>query len=132
MIDDLYVLHEGEMVYAGPAQQMVPYFTNLGYHFDPYHNPLEVLFMDVLNIAQQDEFARDEGQDTDDDDDVGSSSKAQDGKNSTVIIPSDQLVSHYKQSPLYATMLQVAVITGGTTKECCDSEHVEARLSGCY
>jgi len=57
MIDDLYVLHDGKLVYGGPAQQLVPYFSEAGYTFEKYSNPLDVLFMDVLNPSTGDEFS---------------------------------------------------------------------------
>lgn len=61
MIDDLYVLNDGELVYGGPAKPMVPYFTQAGYIFPKYSNPLDVLFMEVLNKSSEDEFAEDIG-----------------------------------------------------------------------
>lgn len=57
MIDDLFVLHEGQVVYGGPAKDIVPYFSAFGYSFPEYSNPLDVLFMDVLNRSKEDEFA---------------------------------------------------------------------------
>ena len=57
MIDDLYVIHQGKLVYGGPAKELVSYFTNAGYYFEPHSNPLDILFMEILNRSSEDEFA---------------------------------------------------------------------------
>jgi len=102
MIDDLYVLHEGQMVYGGPAQDLVNYFSTAGYHFPKYSNPLDVLFMDVLNQGD-DEFAEEsQSKSTVDDDHV----------------PITALASYYKSSDLYRTfVMDVVIISVGITKK---------------
>lgn len=41
LFDQIGIMSKGEMVYCGPAQDMVDYFTKLGYPCDKYTNPLD-------------------------------------------------------------------------------------------
>ncbi|RKP14917.1 P-loop containing nucleoside triphosphate hydrolase protein, partial [Piptocephalis cylindrospora] len=51
LIDDVVLLANGEIMYAGPADQVVPYFGAHGYPCPDYVNPADFLFMNVLNQA---------------------------------------------------------------------------------
>lgn len=86
MIDDLYVLHEGELVYGGEAKDMVGYFDSAGYIFPEYSNPLDVLFMDVLNKSSNDEFSED----------LGKQGITRDG-----FVSVGELAKHYKESDMF-------------------------------
>nr|XP_020444708.1 ATP-binding cassette sub-family G member 2-like [Monopterus albus] len=46
--DHLTLMHKGEVVYAGAADRAVEYFTDLGYHIEPFNNPAD-FFMDITN-----------------------------------------------------------------------------------
>ena len=41
LFDNVCMLSTGELVYCGPAQQLVPYFSNLGHLCPTYSNPLD-------------------------------------------------------------------------------------------
>ena len=41
MFDQIGIMSKGQMVYCGPGNEMVPYFTTLGYPCDRYTNPLD-------------------------------------------------------------------------------------------
>ena len=41
MFDQIGILSQGEVVYFGSAQELVPYFTDLGYPCNAYTNPLD-------------------------------------------------------------------------------------------
>jgi len=41
MLDDIVVLHQGEVVYFGPRSSFRDYFTNMGYPCPPKYNPLD-------------------------------------------------------------------------------------------
>ena len=41
LLDNVCMLSTGEVVYSGPAPQLVPYFTNLGHVCPTYANPLD-------------------------------------------------------------------------------------------
>ncbi|KAL6758227.1 P-loop containing nucleoside triphosphate hydrolase protein [Haematococcus lacustris] len=43
MFDDLVLLHEGQLVYAGPADKALEHFASLGYECPPHTNPAEFL-----------------------------------------------------------------------------------------
>lgn len=51
MIDDVILMADGQIMYAGPASQVVPYFGARGYLCPHYVNPADFLFMNVLNRA---------------------------------------------------------------------------------
>ncbi len=57
MIDDLIVMAAGEIVYCGPANSVVSYFSTLGFDCPIYSNPADFIFMDVLNLTKQAELA---------------------------------------------------------------------------
>ncbi|XP_049575981.1 broad substrate specificity ATP-binding cassette transporter ABCG2b isoform X1 [Syngnathus scovelli] len=46
--DHLTLMHKGEVVYAGPAQRTLQYFTDLGYQIESFDNPAD-FFMDITN-----------------------------------------------------------------------------------
>uniref|UniRef100_A0AAZ3PJ01 ABC transporter domain-containing protein n=1 Tax=Oncorhynchus tshawytscha TaxID=74940 RepID=A0AAZ3PJ01_ONCTS len=46
--DHLTLMHRGELVYAGAAGKALSYFTDLGYHCEPFNNPSD-FFLDVTN-----------------------------------------------------------------------------------
>ncbi|XP_060939115.1 broad substrate specificity ATP-binding cassette transporter ABCG2b [Limanda limanda] len=46
--DHLSLMHKGEVVYAGAADQALDYFTDLGYQIESFNNPAD-FFMDVTN-----------------------------------------------------------------------------------
>ncbi|XP_059190069.1 broad substrate specificity ATP-binding cassette transporter ABCG2b [Centropristis striata] len=50
--DHLTLMHKGEVVYAGAADQALEYFTNLGYQIEPFNNPAD-FFMDITNGEAQ-------------------------------------------------------------------------------
>ncbi len=48
LFDDLLLLSQGEIVYAGEVAHAVDYFTSIGYPCPQYSNPADFFFMDVL------------------------------------------------------------------------------------
>lgn len=48
MLDDLVLLADGKVVYHGPANQAVPYFTALGHPCPMYTNPADFFFLELL------------------------------------------------------------------------------------
>lgn len=103
MIDDLYVLHEGQLVYGGPGKQLVPYFESAGYNFTKYSNPLDVLFMSILNSASKDEFAEET-------DYISAASEHH--------VPLQDLAEYYAKSSMFSNhTLNVVIVTKGVTKE---------------
>ncbi|KAK6301162.1 hypothetical protein J4Q44_G00292600 [Coregonus suidteri] len=46
--DHLTLMHRGEVVYAGAAGKALGYFTDLGYHCEPFNNPPD-FFLDITN-----------------------------------------------------------------------------------
>ncbi|RKP12959.1 P-loop containing nucleoside triphosphate hydrolase protein [Piptocephalis cylindrospora] len=48
LIDDVVLLANGEIMYAGPADQVVPYFGARGYPCPRHSNPADFLFMNYL------------------------------------------------------------------------------------
>ncbi|XP_064817910.1 broad substrate specificity ATP-binding cassette transporter ABCG2-like [Oncorhynchus masou masou] len=50
--DHLTLMHRGELVYAGAAGKALSYFTDLGYHCEPFNNPSD-FFLDVTNGEAQ-------------------------------------------------------------------------------
>jgi ABC-type multidrug transport system ATPase subunit/ABC-type multidrug transport system permease subunit len=105
LIDDLHVLHDGQLVYGGAAEDLVPYFTQLGYHFPPLSNPLDVLFMDILNPLKED---GDNGSDDD-----GVAKQASSNGN----VPMEQLAEYYRSSEFYAKdVIDTPTMQGGVTR----------------
>ncbi|KAJ9509264.1 hypothetical protein QJQ45_001716 [Haematococcus lacustris] len=49
IFDDTIILAEGQVLFHGPVQSMVPYFGALGYHCPTHFNPADYLFMEVLH-----------------------------------------------------------------------------------
>lgn len=49
LFDDLLLLADGEIVFYGPVDQVIGYFTQLGFDFPKYSNPADFLFMNVLH-----------------------------------------------------------------------------------
>ncbi|KAK1802730.1 hypothetical protein P4O66_021264, partial [Electrophorus voltai] len=62
LFDYLTLLHKGESVYAGPADEAVQYFLDLGYECEAFNNPAD-FFMDIthgqLSPQVQTEFVPD-------------------------------------------------------------------------
>ncbi|XP_041738097.1 broad substrate specificity ATP-binding cassette transporter ABCG2 [Coregonus clupeaformis] len=50
--DHLTLMHRGEVVYAGAAGKALGYFTDLGYHCEPFNNPPD-FFLDITNGEAQ-------------------------------------------------------------------------------
>ncbi len=46
--DDLVLLEDGKVIYAGPVSSVLDYFSSLGYVCPEFENPADFLFMDVL------------------------------------------------------------------------------------
>jgi ATP-binding cassette subfamily G (WHITE) protein 1 len=51
MIDHLIFMGQGEVIYQGGAEEVVPYFAKLGFVCPKYTNPSDFLFMNVANDA---------------------------------------------------------------------------------
>ncbi|KAI9347308.1 ABC-2 type transporter-domain-containing protein [Obelidium mucronatum] len=49
LFDDLLLMANGEIVYAGPANAAIDYFGKCGYKCPDFTNPADFLFMSVLN-----------------------------------------------------------------------------------
>ena len=49
LIDDLVLLSGGRVVYAGPREESIDYFAQLGYACPRYNNPADYFFMNILN-----------------------------------------------------------------------------------
>ncbi|KAJ3025449.1 UNVERIFIED_CONTAM: ATP-binding cassette sub- G member 1 [Siphonaria sp. JEL0065] len=54
LFDDLLLMANGEIVYAGPANGAIEYFTKCGYQCPDFTNPADFLFMSVLNNEPDD------------------------------------------------------------------------------
>ncbi|KAL6757501.1 ABC-2 type transporter-domain-containing protein [Haematococcus lacustris] len=52
IFDDTIILAEGQVLFHGPVQSMVPYFGALGYHCPTHFNPADYLFMEVLHQGE--------------------------------------------------------------------------------
>ncbi|XP_074849744.1 broad substrate specificity ATP-binding cassette transporter ABCG2-like [Carettochelys insculpta] len=48
LFDNLTLLAEGRILYHGPAQNAIDYFSSIGYECEPYNNPAD-FFLDVIN-----------------------------------------------------------------------------------
>lgn len=51
LFDDLILMAEGQIVYYGPADEVLNYLAELDFKCPEYMNPADFLFMDVLNEA---------------------------------------------------------------------------------
>lgn len=49
LFHDLFLLHNGDVIYAGPAHKALDYFSRLDYHCPKFTNPADFIFMNVLN-----------------------------------------------------------------------------------
>ena len=49
LFDDLIILNHGKIIYQGEVNNLVNYFSNLGYKCPEYTNPSDYLFMTILN-----------------------------------------------------------------------------------
>jgi ATP-binding cassette subfamily G (WHITE) protein 1 len=50
LFDDLCLLHQGRVIFHGPASEAMPYFdAYLGYHIPMFNNPADFIFMHILN-----------------------------------------------------------------------------------
>lgn len=52
LFDDLCLLAEGRVMYFGPVNSVVPYFSQLGYECPQYTNPSDYFFMSILNTER--------------------------------------------------------------------------------
>ncbi|OLY79963.1 ATP-binding cassette sub-family G member 2 [Smittium mucronatum] len=52
MFDDIVLLSEGKIVYFGPQEELVDYFSKLGFQCPNYTNPADFVFTDVLNLNE--------------------------------------------------------------------------------
>ncbi|XP_053471707.1 broad substrate specificity ATP-binding cassette transporter ABCG2b isoform X2 [Ictalurus furcatus] len=48
LFDHLTLLHKGECVYAGPANETIQYFNDMGYECEAFNNPAD-FFLDIMN-----------------------------------------------------------------------------------
>lgn len=55
MFDDLCLLADGKVIYFGPINECVGYFSQIGFKCPPYTNPADYLFMNVLNTENSDQ-----------------------------------------------------------------------------
>ncbi|OBS64146.1 hypothetical protein A6R68_07315, partial [Neotoma lepida] len=46
--DSLTLVASGKVMYHGPAQEALEYFTSAGYEYDPHNNPVD-FFLDIIN-----------------------------------------------------------------------------------
>ncbi|XP_041352324.1 ATP-binding cassette sub-family G member 5-like [Gigantopelta aegis] len=53
LFDQVAILSRGDLVYAGPADQLVPYFTGIGYPCPIYSNPMD-RYIDVASVDRRD------------------------------------------------------------------------------
>ncbi|RKP21732.1 hypothetical protein ROZALSC1DRAFT_26874 [Rozella allomycis CSF55] len=53
LFDDLILLSEGQIVYCGPAENMVSYLTEHGHPCPKHMNPADYVFMHVLNNSEE-------------------------------------------------------------------------------
>ncbi|KAI9140959.1 ABC-2 type transporter-domain-containing protein [Paraphysoderma sedebokerense] len=51
LIDDLYIMAEGEIMYYGEAEASIEYFSTHGYKCPQFSNPADYYFMDILNTT---------------------------------------------------------------------------------
>ncbi|PVU93150.1 hypothetical protein BB559_003432 [Furculomyces boomerangus] len=49
LFDDILLLSQGKAIYFGPQNNVVPYFSEIGYVCPTYTNPADFMFTDVLN-----------------------------------------------------------------------------------
>ena len=49
LFDDLLLLANGKVIYQGPCQDTVSYFSKLGYECPTFSNPADFIFMSILN-----------------------------------------------------------------------------------
>ncbi|OMJ25299.1 ABC transporter G family member 15 [Smittium culicis] len=53
MFDDVVLLSNGLIVYSGPVDSMVEYFSKIGYPCPNFSNPADFVFTHVLNLTEQ-------------------------------------------------------------------------------
>ncbi|XP_070210258.1 ATP-binding cassette sub-family G member 5-like [Littorina saxatilis] len=53
MLDQTALMSSGHVMYCGPTDHMVPYFTELGYPSPTYANPLDT-YIDVVSVDRRD------------------------------------------------------------------------------
>ncbi|OLY78091.1 ATP-binding cassette sub-family G member 2 [Smittium mucronatum] len=52
LFDDIVLLSEGKIVYFGPQEELVDYFSKLGFTCPNFTNPADFVFTDVLNLNE--------------------------------------------------------------------------------
>ncbi|OLY79995.1 ATP-binding cassette sub-family G member 2 [Smittium mucronatum] len=50
LFDDVMILSEGKVIYFGPQEDLVPYFSGIGYQCPNFTNPADFVFSNVLNL----------------------------------------------------------------------------------
>ena len=121
MIDNIYVLNDGRMVYGGERKQLVNYFSKRGYMFDEYSNPNDVLFMSILNKSEEDEFSQELAQEASSSGSNSNNGRAEDQQpeqqSSKVPVTLENLPSEYDNSEEYKkAFTDVSIVRGGVPK----------------
>ena len=49
LFDELILLNEGKIIYQGEVNNLVPYFSKIGYQCPEYSNPSDFVFMNIFN-----------------------------------------------------------------------------------
>ena len=49
LFDDMILLNHGKIIYLGEVNNLVNYFSSIGYHCPEYTNPSDYIFMNILN-----------------------------------------------------------------------------------
>ena len=49
LFDDMIILNHGKIIYLGEVNNLVNYFSSIGYHCPEYTNPSDYIFMNILN-----------------------------------------------------------------------------------
>lgn len=53
LFDSLLVLEQGSVIYHGPRENFLPYFARLNFHCPENSNPLDFLFLNVVNSVDE-------------------------------------------------------------------------------
>jgi ATP-binding cassette subfamily G (WHITE) protein 1 len=49
LFDDMIILNHGKIIYLGEVNNLVDYFSSIGYQCPEYTNPSDFIFMNILN-----------------------------------------------------------------------------------